>query len=111
MKLEEILNRKNDAHEKIVTKKTKKMKLEDILNRNVDEEMVKKLLEEEKVMRRKQPEAWTKSKYRIYGLMQQARDKNRKKTSGLKGEELRTQLRKNLKEVKAEQKELEKDGR
>ncbi len=41
----------------------------------VDEEMRSKLLEEEFKLRKKQPEAWTKTKYRKYANF----GKNRKK--------------------------------
>lgn len=42
------------------------MKLEELLNANVNEELRLRLLEEERRLRARQPEPWTKTKYRKY---------------------------------------------
>jgi hypothetical protein len=47
-----------------------------LLNMGVDESLRLKLLEEEQKMRSKQPEAWTKTKFRKYANF----GRNRKKT-------------------------------
>ena len=48
-----------------------------LLNMGVDEEMRVQLLAEEQKMRSKQPEAWTKTKFRKYANF----GRNRKKTA------------------------------
>jgi len=54
-----------------------------LLNVGVDEELRIKLLEEEQKMRSKQPEAWTKTKFRKYANFGRNRRKTAEEVLGL----------------------------